>query len=145
MATSESVRIKSLPKSKMQTIRDFTGLRAFVEIDQSGQAIAYFIQDPDAKTFETPLRQKPTGIKRPRQNRTILKSEQLTRGKNQVSTPYSPESVAARVHRLAIEVLPCSRGSLEELIVSELRLNAQQACSQVSYALNCGHTLVPVE
>jgi len=146
MAKSESVRIKSLPKSKMQTIREFTGLRAFVEIDESGQAIAYYIQDPDAKTFETPVRRKTaTGIKRPRQNRTVLKSEQLVLGRNQVSDPYSPATTAARAHKIVIQLLPASRGALEEVIASELKLTAQQACSQLSYMLNTGHTLASAE
>lgn len=141
--TTETIRITKLPKSKMQAIRQYTGLRAFCELDENGHPAAYFIESHSESQLERQTIQ--TGIKRPRRNPVIPRSVRLGLGPKIDPKPYDLTSVAARVHDLVVKCVPATRGDLEDICVSELSLTAGQARSQLSYALHVGKTLMVID
>ena len=137
--TTETIRINKLPKSKMQAVREYTGLRAFVEIGPDGSPLGYFIEDSGQAGVKREAAKNR--VTRPRKNRVVQGHEKLCLGRNQVGDPYQAGSLAERAHRVVVECVPASRSSLEEMIVDQLGFTAQQATSQISYMLNTGHTL----
>lgn len=136
---TETIRINKLPKSKMQAVRQYTGLRAFIELGPDGNPIGYFIED--ASQASAKREAAVNRVRRPKVNRGVQAHEKLCLGRNQVSDPYKAGTLADRAHRVVIQLLPASRGSLESMIVDQLGLTHQQATSQISYMLNTGNTL----
>lgn len=137
--STETIRINKLPKSKMQAVREYTGLRAFVEIGPDGGPLGYFIEDAGQATVKKEAAQNR--VRRPKHNRQVMAHEKLKLGKNQVSQPYMAGTMAQRSHDVVVELVPASRASLEAMIVDQLGLTAQQATSQISYLLHVGNTL----
>lgn len=121
---SETLRVVRLPKSKMQTLREYTNRRAFAEIGEDGSPVAYFIEAQDG------VEPKPTKIKRrPRvSKRATLR---LTTGNN----PYAEGSDAHKGFAVASAMCPCSRYDLERMFESELGIDDRQACSLASYMI----------
>lgn len=125
--STETLRVTRLPKSKMQTVRQFTNLRAFVEIGPDGQPIGYYIEQQG----ETPKPAKRGGHTRrdnvPKLAILVLDTDE--------DNPYKQGSQAQKSFDVAMDVLPCSRGYLEENLCDRLGLSAKQAASQVSYMI----------
>lgn len=137
---TETIRINKLPKSKMKAIREYTNLRAFIELGPNGEAVGYYIECEATK-----LPTNRTGIKRPKQNAGVPRSARLGLGiRGKLPDPYDAGSMAARVHNLVKDLVPASRETIEAMCESELNITAQQATSQISYAIHHGETLAVV-
>jgi hypothetical protein len=135
---TETIRINKLPKSKMKAIREYTNLRAFIELGPNGEAVGYYIECEAT----IPNRQK---VARKKHNVGILQSARLGLGpRGNLPDVYRAGSLSERVHNLVKDLVPASRETLESMIESELILTRQQATSQISYAIHHGKTLAVV-
>lgn len=93
MTKTEHLRVTKVPKSAMQHIRQYTALRAFVELDDNGGPKAYYVEAE--KTNNTAA--KPNG----RTNGKIPPTAKLQLTGRIKSTFYS----AGTKHRLCSELI----------------------------------------
>lgn len=137
--TIETLRVRRLPKSKMQAIREYTNLRAFAEIGDDGSPTAYFIEVVGTLTANTNKRSNGPTKRSPKIDPDAVVGPRL--GISERHNRFLEGSKMHRAFPIIMQLVPARRSELQKVLAEELRINHTQARCIVSEFLHRGKIL----